>query len=886
MAESNKILTVSYGTFSCTLEGFDDAFTTMKAIAEYFRDLAADDRFFGAEPPTPDAEMLARLASQTASRRVEARRNDTGIVLRQEAAALATPAAAAAAPAAAPAPAAAAAPAPPPAPAQATAPAAPAPSVEDEAETVEETTEPVAVAEPAPETVAEPAPVAEPEEIAPVAEVEETVEAEAEVAAEPEHEEPVAEAPAEEPVVEEPVVDEAPVAETPVEEVAEPVAAAPVDAPVAAEDDAPVAEDADDKDEVAEAIAEFEAIAEAEVEQQTAAPRPVVARNKAAVVTRRVDTAPAKVQPAKPRVKVSVSRPVRVGAGERATVPHPDQNSVAAKLARIRGVVAKARRDDDPVGYTEDQHADASENSDIAADLAKAFEADAAEDTNASDLDATRAAIAAELAERDAAAAAQDHDEDEVDVSAAMAIANAPHDDDEDANVEEAVSAFFSDADDDDEDAFDEDSFFADEDEDDADTAEAAEDDAPRQVSRVLKVKRRDFEAAVAEGALEEDEAEEAPIPDAIRRGESSLSPEDETELQNELMALEQEIARGTQVEEAEDAFEDEDEDEDALSGLMDDADEDEDDEALSDAWELDDTDEVSDEDEVTDEAADQLAADTATDEDEADEYEAEAEAYDEDDAADEPINPRRRLLRGADDDMDRILAETNNQLGDSDGTRRRSAIAHLRAAVAATKAEKQAGAVTEDDEQEVADVYRDDLAQVVRPRRPVVSRGTGPSRRAEDRPAPLKLVAEQRVDLPGADAGPVRPRRVRMSDMALNEKVAEAEVDEDAEAHARAAAANAASFNEFAERVGAVELPDLLEAAASYLAFVEGREQFTRPQLMVKARQAMEDEFSREDGLRHFGRLLREGKLRKVAAGQFSVSDRINFRPEERAVG
>ena len=30
----------------------------------------------------------------------------------------------------------------------------------------------------------------------------------------------------------------------------------------------------------------------------------------------------------------------------------------------------------------------------------------------------------------------------------------------------------------------------------------------------------------------------------------------------------------------------------------------------------------------------------------------------------------------------------------------------------------------------------------------------------------------------------------------------------------------------------------------------------------------------------------LREGKLRKVAAGHFAVSDRINFRPEERAAG
>ena len=83
MVTSSKILTVTYGTFSCTLEGFDDPFTTLQMVAEYFRKLAAEDRYFGGTPQTPDADTLKRIAQENNPNGIDAVAADDGIILRQ-----------------------------------------------------------------------------------------------------------------------------------------------------------------------------------------------------------------------------------------------------------------------------------------------------------------------------------------------------------------------------------------------------------------------------------------------------------------------------------------------------------------------------------------------------------------------------------------------------------------------------------------------------------------------------------------------------------------------------------------------------------------------------------------------------------------------------------
>ncbi len=773
MVQNNKVLTVSYGTFSCTLEGFEDSFDTMKAIAEYFRDLAADDRYFGAEPPQPDAEMMARIAQREIARQVEARSSDSGIHLRAAAAA----------------------------------PAAPAQVATPDAT-------------PAAETHAEP-------------QFEETATEDADAV------EPVADSPATTAEIADQIAeDREAVAETAAEETDTASASVLADVSSAlretrAEDLAAGADEADDIQDDIQADLADDLMAEDVLD-----PAP-----------RSEDTVPA-------------------------------TDSIAAKLQRIRAVVAKTPNRSEE--FIEDEHADAvsTGENDLPEDVAIAFEDDLRDDEPFEDeatheesvsdildrLDLTGARVDAPASD-DTADAEDESDDDTVSETIVQDTLSAESADEPEAQeqpvrpqrplkartirVTRNVQATPEDSDAAEPEAEEPEAQNASDAIAEAPSAEAESDATPAEEKpaaaeapaepirprrpvrgRVIRVKRAQADGSLIDATAEDVTPRREPAADAPKAiapaapKESSLSEDEEADLMAELAAVEAELM--------------------ASSGSQ---------------------------------------ADAAP---------AEEDAFEEDNAEVAPEapaaaeRPAREILTSSDastdGDVSRLMAAADDRLSDEDAASSRETYNQLRAAVAAA----QADTGESDDARREARTraFREDLAHVVRPSRggsdDGAARGAG-----QARPAPLKLVAEQRID-PTPEEKPAAAAQAQPSDTPVRpRRVSSVLMGSDEDDSAPAARQQDGAFATYATEKGAVELHELLEAAASYMSFVEGRESFSRPQLINKVRMLEgQDDFNREDSLRSFGMLLREGKLKKASNGRFSVSSQIGFRPGNRAAG
>ncbi len=901
MNGASKILTVSYGTFSCTLEGFDEPFNTMKAIAEYFRDLAADDRYFGAEPPTPDAAMLHRIAEREIQRRVEAKINENGVILRTGDAmtmpVVATAPTVAVAAVAAP---------------TVMAPPTVAP-VPDEYHTPDIAAAPEsvaaklsrirnAVAQQAATSVLDAAVVVAPSSAQDYAEDQHASDA---VSAK--YDAFVSDFLAEDAAlvttfIDGPAVNARPVDTAPLD--AGPLKPAPLDTPALdmasdelasdelasdelapdelasnelaanepADDAGAVDRAAMDADEDDADLAALDAAASADLDWDL----PTAEADGDLGDLAALDTAPAAVQTAlpddlaatlariadededddfAPEMSPADDLPEGLAAALAdeyddelyALAPAPDspEDNLADTLA---SALAFARADANDASTERAKPQASPENEAIDA----AYEDDLAEpaDTPVAAQDTTDA----DLADWDYSDLGQpDRDEAVVDDAAmadfaasdtaaepaSVAAENAP------PMVAEAVVQ--------------------------TDASPAAMEKLQRARARVIKI-RRAAQPDEAQPAAAEDVTDSAAEPARITpnrvlptrvvsaRNQAAeptaekpadapaatvLSADAEADLQRELADLE--MDGGTPAQEVAQHI-------------------------------------------------DPVPVETGTGRPFALE-------------SDETAEFQKRIDPQTDDAVERLLEHAKTEMEVPENKRRLSAISHLKAAVAATVADRfggsEAGA-----KQSRLNRYRDDLARVVRPMQkdtsdtaqdepapriepvtaPVARNDTRnlpmPERKVE-RPAPLVLVSAQRIDLPAATMPqhihPVRPRRVGAAGGLAMQTIEE---DDDLDDDDEAFITDTRGFMEFADKLGATSLADLLEAAAAYSAIVEGRPSFSRPQLLRHLAAATPDrDLSREDGLRGFGTLLRDGRIEKLRRGQFALTESSRYLTEGRKI-
>ena len=218
------------------------------------------------------------------------------------------------------------------------------------------------------------------------------------------------------------------------------------------------------------------------------------------------------------------------------------------------------------------------------------------------------------------------------------------------------------------------------------------------------------------------------------------------------------------------------------------------------------------------------------------------------DPAAPEGPARSRALAPGNGDEaqFSRLMEEADSKLAGPELRRRRSALAHLRAAIAATRAEQRSERPPEIDQTRG---FRDDFRQIAPPAplAPAPSAGAATGA-APGRPA--RMPAPERTDDPDPS------RETMLAD--------ESDI-----------------FEAFVWEMGAEGLEDLLECAAAYAVHVRGQKSFTHPQLLHLLHQLDSHAgLGGQQSLRAFDALVARETFLRNGPAQFTLCQSSRFIP------
>ncbi len=176
-------------------------------------------------------------------------------------------------------------------------------------------------------------------------------------------------------------------------------------------------------------------------------------------------------------------------------------------------------------------------------------------------------------------------------------------------------------------------------------------------------------------------------------------------------------------------------------------------------------------------------------------------------------------------DSVARLLSTAQREMEDNNSARRRNSIRHIKAAVAVTRSEAS------------TDASRKSPPLILEPKNNVSAANSPTTSRHSNAP-------EAHKDLDVAGGG------------------------------------RKANFSGFAAAMDAKTIDDTVEAAATYLRFVEGRSSVASTEIIKLASMVLPDTLPREKFLSALGKLVRIGHLNRRDDGQFCVADTSRFRP------